>query len=97
MAAKNTRSRFTTLSALREVTRKSEAQIERETALKWAARAEACFSRAAKTNNQAWRQRGLSYYHEALEHAALVHDGGVLVGVLDRRLSRVVRSPTPTS
>lgn len=77
------RSRF---SATREVTRKSEVEIERETALKWAARAEACFVQAERTGGAAWLQRGRDYHHEALEHGALVHDGGRLVGQIDRRL-----------
>ena len=72
----------------REVASKSEAQIERETAHKWAERAEVCYDRYRTTGRKSWQQRAESYRHEALEHAALVGDGGKLVGVLERRLAK---------
>jgi hypothetical protein len=81
-------------AARQEVAKKSDRQIELETAQKWAARALACFERAAKTSGAAaveWKRRAEDYRHEALEHAALMQDGGKTVGVLERELNRVVR------
>lgn len=58
-------------AALREVSSKSEAAIEHETALKWAARALACRRRYAETGAVKWLLRAESYRHEAIEHGAL--------------------------
>lgn len=67
--------RATIGSALREVTSKSEAAIERETAMKWAARALACQKRYDETGALRWLLRAESYRHEAIEHAALAGTG----------------------
>lgn len=54
----------------REVLTKSDAEIERETAEKWCARALACFRQFDKTGDRRWFARGVEYRHEAIEHAA---------------------------
>lgn len=51
---------------------KSDAQIQAETARAWLKRALECYRVGD-------RARGRSYADEALEHAALVRDGGELV------------------
>lgn len=70
----------------REVGKKSEEALERETAEKWASRALACYHRYVEGHGLSWYLRGESYRHEALEHAALAGDGGKLVGKLTRRI-----------
>jgi hypothetical protein len=57
-----------------EVDQKSDAQIERETAVKWCERACDCYDRYRETGDNRWLLRGENYRHEALEHAALVAD-----------------------
>ncbi len=70
-----------------EVKQKSSAQIEKETAYKWAARAVACLElqlEAMKDNRKGeggdyvelWKRRYYDYEHEALEHAATAKDEG---------------------
>lgn len=87
---KNTR-----YDAAREVASKSDATIERETASKWAARTLACYARstAAKTVHEQlkWRERAKGYRDEALEHAALVGDGGKTVKKIQRKLDAAAR------
>ena len=82
-------------SATREVASKSDATIERETARKWTARAVACYARAKKSRTDAargkWRERAKGYRDEALEHAALVGDGGKTVKRVQRELDYVLR------
>lgn len=82
-------SRFT--AASREVAQKSDAAINRDSSLTWAARAEACFRRAMKTGNAGWFLSGRDHYHEALEHAGVIGDGGKLVARLDRKLGGLAR------
>lgn len=72
--------------ALYELKHKSEAEIETETALRWAARAMAAYLYANERPRGGSRKTVLEYfawgedlYHEALEHAALVRDHGALV------------------
>jgi hypothetical protein len=69
--------------SISEVKAKTEAQIETETAIKWAARAVACYRHAKESTDQKeqikWILRGEDFRHEAIEHASLVGDqGGVL-------------------
>lgn len=84
------RSRFS--AASQEVARKTEAQLERETALNWTARAKACFEHVRSSKDLGWLQRGRDYHHEALEHGALVHDGGKLVARIDALLLKALKS-----
>jgi len=73
--------------ALTEVNTKSDEVINRETAKKWAARALACYGNAKKTTGaarQEWLLRAADYSHEALEHGALIGDGGRTVGALEK-------------
>ena len=65
--------------AAAEIQSKSRAQIESDTAWKWASRAIVCM-RLAKTAPTGrvltWVRRSEDYEHEALEHAAMVRDNG---------------------
>lgn len=79
-------------AALREVTTKSDRRIERETALRWLTRAEACFVKYQETGACDWRVRAHSYGSEALEHAAQVRDHGRLVAAVGRRLRAAERA-----
>lgn len=68
-------------AAQEEITSKSYADIQKETAMKWGARAIAAFQLAiSKKDDQkqfvACMLHGEEYFHEAIEHAALVEDGG---------------------
>jgi len=85
----------TRFNAVAEVETKSDAKIERETAFKWAARAEACFTKAAKAwtpkQKTDWITRGQRFMDEALEHAAQVENEGKLVGQIERRLKAARR------
>lgn len=80
---------FDARAARREVLSKSEADIERETALKWASRALACYALFEETRAPKWLLRAEDYRHEALEHAATAGDGGRLVGQVQSRLDEV--------
>lgn len=69
--------------AVAEVVAKTEEQIERETAEKWAACAVACYRQASKAVKKAsgmnrasgeWLLRAEDYRHEALEHGSLAED-----------------------
>lgn len=60
--------------ALQEVLSKSEGQIQRETANKWASRAIACYKLYARTGDLCWLVRAEEYKHEAVEHAAVADD-----------------------
>ena len=78
--------------AIIEVTTKSDGAINRETAVKWALRALACYGNAKKTTGatrQEWILRAADYSHEALEHAALIGDGGRSVGALEKSFDKV--------
>jgi hypothetical protein len=65
-------------SAIREVTSKTQDQIEQETSFKWGSRAVACFNMVLReTNNRKiamWFSQGEHYRSEAYEHAAQVND-----------------------
>lgn len=76
------------MKALYEVKKKNAKTLDRETALKWADRAIACFKMYAKTGKSEWLRRAEDYKHEALEHAALVMDYGKTVGLVQRKVER---------
>lgn len=63
-------------AALVEIREKSVAQIEKDTAYKWASRAIVCYKLFVSTGEQSWLPVAENYEHEALEHAALVRDRG---------------------
>ena len=65
--------------ARRELFQKTRAEIEEETAFKWAARAVAAYQLSAMQQPNRFLRDAEDYYHEAIEHAALAdHSGGVL-------------------
>lgn len=68
--------KFDVQAALSEVQSKSEADIEKETAVKWGARAVACYLLAKQTGKLSWLFLAEHYRDEAFEHAALVKDSG---------------------
>ena len=81
--------------ALTEVGTKSDSEINRETAVKWALRGLACYANAKKTTGarrQEWILRAADYTHEALEHGALIGDGGKTVGALEKSFDLVRES-----
>lgn len=77
------------LEARHELAQKTLADIQRETAYKWAHRALAAYTYAAEANalpppaksTAAWLLDAHEYGHEALEHAALTEDPDVLADV----------------
>ncbi len=73
-------------TAAREVSAKSESTLERETAEKWTDRAEACWKKYEETGASEWLFRFENYRHEAIEHAALIGDGGKTVAKIEARL-----------
>lgn len=75
-----------------DVASKSAAQIERETASKWADRAIDCFAKFEATGDAKWLVRGEDMKHEAVEHAATVGDYGKTAGRIQRMIERAVRS-----
>jgi hypothetical protein len=79
-------------SALEEVSSKTDKDIEEETAWKWASRAVACYKNFVATNDKKWLLRVDSYSQEALEHAALVRDGGATVGQVEKAMTDAIAS-----
>jgi hypothetical protein len=69
-----------------EVLHKTDRTINIETAYKWAARAVVAYIQFTKTESFEWLLRAEDYRHEALEHAALVGDNGVLTGMLEAQI-----------
>lgn len=76
----------TLAEALKEVRTKSDTDIDRETAHKWAGRAVAAFRIASETGDPTMILRAYDYEHEALEHASLVGDYGKLVGQIQKQI-----------
>jgi len=66
-----------------ELISKTLKQIQTETAFTWASRAIVAFENSAKVKNpdvaMKWLLEAEEYKHEALEHAALLEDGGKLL------------------
>lgn len=73
-------------AALEEVRNKTAAEIEEETAYKWAARAIACYRYYAQTLATSWLIKADNFEHEAIEHAAFVRDNGVTLGIIENVL-----------
>jgi hypothetical protein len=65
------------IAAREELASKTRAQIEAETADKWAARAVAAYERYATTSSLADYADATIYWHEALEHASEAPAGTV--------------------
>lgn len=78
-------------AAMREVQAKSEAEIEAETAARWAMRAVACYKLYAETDDSEWLIRAEDYKHEALEHGAQVGDQGKTVKRIEAQLNAARR------
>ncbi len=77
--------------AKEELAKKSYKDIQIETAFKWGSRAAASYENQidAKSKEEKlmlWTL-GEEYYHEAIEHAALVDDKAELLAILDRKLA----------
>lgn len=74
--------------ALKEVQEKTTKEINESTAYTWGSRAAACYKLAAEQSDERkrdqWLLRAEDFKHEALEHAALVEDGGRLVGEIQK-------------
>lgn len=64
------------LDAVAEFQSKTEKDIERETAIKWGARALAAYMLFEENFELDWLLRAEDHYHEAMEHAALIFDHG---------------------
>lgn len=73
--------------AIHEVLAKSAAEIEAETAFKWASRAAACYRLYYQTRKASWIERATDYSHEALEHAAMVCDGGATLLLIEHAMA----------
>lgn len=70
-----------------ELSQKSLGQIHRETAVTWTARGCAALGLAKSTGKQSYLFDAEEYFHEALEHAALV--GAPLVRDVSATVARV--------
>lgn len=81
-------------SAQVEIHTKSKAQIEAETAWKWASRAVACYYEASSTKNAVeqakWLRQAEHYQDEALEHASQVRDGARTLLMVEAALAEAV-------
>jgi len=62
--------------AIHELRVKTSAQIEKETAYKWAARAAAAYSFYIDNGDARWRLDASKYHDEACEHASLADATG---------------------
>ena len=58
--------------------------IQRDTAITWAARAEAALNQFAGTRAPRWLSDATEYYHESIEHAALSGDVELLESIQGR-------------
>lgn len=64
------------LDAIAEFQGNTGRDIERQTAIKWGARALAAYALFEDGYEPAWLLRAEDHYHEAMEHAALMFDHG---------------------
>lgn len=65
---------FNLKAAAKEISEKTDSDIQIETAFKWASRAIVCYRLYKGTGKIAWLQRAEDYKHEAIEHASLAAD-----------------------
>jgi hypothetical protein len=75
-----------TQEAIDEIRAKTDKIINVETAYKWAGRAVASYLEFNRTEGVEWLFRAEDYRHEAIEHAALVGDGGELLKMLEEQI-----------
>jgi hypothetical protein len=76
--------------ARRELVSKSKAQIEEETAVKWAARAIAAYSIFEESGSLEVFADATEYHHEALEHASDTPILGDLLAALNKAKSKAM-------
>ena len=86
--------------AFLEVQKRTNSDIDKETAYKWASRAAACLIYIKKTKPEGkekvkWFLRSQEFYHEALEHAALTPDPGALIKEINDKLKEYGFGTTP--
>jgi hypothetical protein len=67
-----------------DVTARSLGTIQKETAVMWAARAEAALLLYHQTHTPQWLSDATEYYHESIEHAALSGDVELLESIRGR-------------
>ncbi len=79
--------RYSAADARKDVSRKSAAQLDRESALKWAALAIEALRRHAAGEGQRFLLKAQVWEHEALEHAAGV--SGAFRDAIKRRIDKV--------
>lgn len=72
--------------ATEELHSKTERDIEYETAVKWGARTIAAYQIYVRTGQHIALLSAEDYYHETLEHAALVRDGGRTVNRIQEQI-----------
>lgn len=58
----------------KDITEKTLAEIQEDTAWTWASRAAACYEKLKETGDWKWKTDAEEYRHEAVEHAALIGD-----------------------
>jgi hypothetical protein len=58
----------------KDISSKTLAQIQEDTAWTWASRAAACYEKLKETGDWKWKTDAEEYRHEAVEHAALIGD-----------------------
>jgi hypothetical protein len=77
-------------SAVQDMLTKSEEDIQKEAGNTWAARACACYLLAGKAYSPKerlrWLLRAEDNRHEAIEHSALVEDGGVFTNAIQKEI-----------
>jgi len=81
-----------TKGAIQEILSKSEGQIQRETAYKWASRAMACYWLYGRSGDMSWALRAEEYRHEAIEHAAVAEDDCRTLRALEHAMEREARA-----
>lgn len=74
---------FDTAGAAVELSTKTAATIERETAFRWAGRAVVAYRIYHRSGELRWRDQAVEYAHEACEHAAMALDGGSTLRVVE--------------
>ena len=79
-------------AAAEEVQTKSSAEIDRDTARKWADRAIASYGLYGQTGELDRLLAAEDHKHEALEHAAQVGDRGKFVGEIEREIGEAARA-----
>lgn len=76
--------------ARRELQTKARAEIEGETAYRWAARAIAAYENYARTSDLQWLRDCAHYFDEACEHAALADASGAALRAVRQWVAQYV-------